>query len=101
MATRAARTLGLDINDPVFRSAKVVVAMAKVGEMVSEDRLVSGDGGSSLGQGDRQKALDIVNNANNPLHKAYHQADHPQHAQALEQVASFNRRFHESQKAKK
>lgn len=101
LATRAAKTLGLDVNDPIFRSAKMVQAMAKVGEMVSEDRLVSGEGASSMGQGDRQKALDIVNNANNPLHKAYHQADHPQHAQALEQVATFNRRFHESQKAKK
>lgn len=100
LATRAARTLGLDVNDPIFRSAKVVIAMAKVGEMVSEDRLVSGEGANSMGQGDRQKAQDIVNNPSNPLHKAYHQVDHPQHAQALEQVTTFNQRFHASQKKK-
>lgn len=100
LAVRVAKSIGLDVNDPMFRSAKVVMAMAKVGEMVSEDRLVSGEGGSSLGQGDRQKALDIVNNASNPLHAAYHKVDHPLHAQALEQVATFNRRFHESQKKK-
>jgi len=100
LATRAARTLGLDPeNNPMFRTAEGVRAMLKVSEMVSEDKLVSGEGaGGNFGGDDRAKALDIVNNEANPLHKAFHDADHPQHAHAVEQRSMFNRRYHEAQK---
>lgn len=99
-ATRAARTLGLDPeSDPIFRSSKAVIAMAKVAEMVSEDRLVSGNSDTGFGESDRTKALDIINNESNPLYKAYHDAEHPQHAAALAQVSTFNQRWAQ-QKAK-
>lgn len=92
LAVRAARTLGLDPNDPIFRNHKVVVAMARVGEMVSEDRLVSGDDKGGSGMSDRAKAKDIVMNAANPLHKAYHDPNDPQHEEAVRTHSEFNKR---------
>jgi hypothetical protein len=92
LAQRAARTLGLQPDDPLFRNHKMVVAMARVGEMISEDRLVSGDGPSGDTMSDRQKARDIVNNAANPLHKAYHDANDPRHDEALRMHSEFNKR---------
>lgn len=101
LAARAAKTLGLDPdNDPMFRTAAGVKAMLKVAEMVSEDRLVSGEGGADFGKSDREKALDIVNNPANPLHKAFHDADHPQHQAAVEARSAFNKRYHEAQRRK-
>jgi hypothetical protein len=101
LAARAAKTLGLDPeNDPMFRTAAGVKAMLKVAEMVSEDRLVSGEGGADFGKSDREKALDIVNNPANPLHKAFHDADHPQHQAAVEARSTFNKRWHEAQRRK-
>lgn len=101
LAARAAKTLGLDPEtDPMFRTAAGVKAMLKVAEMVSEDRLVSGEGGADFGKSDREKALDIVNNPANPLHKAFHDADHPQHQHAVEQRSQFNKRYHEAQRRK-
>lgn len=92
LAVRAARTLGLDPKDPIFRNAKVVIAMAKVGEMVSEDRLVSGDSKGGDGMSDRAKAKDIVTNPSNPLHKAYHNENDPQHDEAVRTHSEFNKR---------
>lgn len=93
LAVRAARTLGLDPNDAaVFGNHKVVVAFAKMAEMVSEDRMVSGDtGGGGFGKGDREKARDIINNPQNPLNKAYHDPTDPRHQAAVEQVSAFNK----------
>lgn len=101
LAARAAKTLGLDPeNDPMFRTAAGVKAMLRVAEMVSEDRLVSGEGGADFGKSDREKALDIVNNPANPLHKAFHDPEHPQHQAAVEQRSTFNKRWHEAQRRK-
>ena len=101
LAARAAKTLGLDPeNDPMFKTAAGVKAMLKVAEMVSEDRLVSGEGSGDMGKSDREKALDIVNNPANPLYKAFHEADHPQHQHAVETRSAFNKRWHESQRRK-
>lgn len=100
LAKRGAASLGLDINDPIFRNSKVVIAMAKHAEAVGEDRLISGEGGADFGKSDREKALDIVNNPSNPLHKAFHDADHPQHQAAVEQRSAFNKRYHEQQRRK-
>ncbi len=92
-AKRMARTLGLDpATDPMFRSASVVQAFANMFSMVSEDRLVSGDGGNNLGASDREKARDIVFNPGNPLYAAYHNTDDSRHKQALDQVEAFNKR---------
>lgn len=92
LAVRAARTLGLDPKDPIFRNHKIVVAMARVGEMVSEDRLVSADSKGGDGMSDRAKAKDIVTNAANPLHKAYHNENDPQHDEAVRTHSEFNKR---------
>lgn len=102
MAQRAARTLGLDINDPsIGNNAKLIVALAKVAEMTGEDRLVSGDGKGGDGKSDREKARDIVSNASNPLHKAYHDPNDPGHEAAVQAHSAFNKRHHERTKTKK
>jgi hypothetical protein len=92
-AKRMARTLGLDpATDPMFNSANVVKAFAQMFTMVSEDRIVSGDGGNNLGSSDREKAKDIIFNKANPLNAAYHDPDDPRHKQAVDQVTAFNKR---------
>lgn len=90
LAVRGAKSLGMDPNDPVFNSSKVVKMMAKFASMVSEDRLVSGETSANAGMDDRSKALDILNNPANPLHKAYHNPEHPQHAEAVQTRSRFN-----------
>lgn len=93
LAVRGAKTLGMDINDPLFRNHKAVVMMSKFAEMVSEDRLVSGESSANAGMDDRAKALDIVNNAANPLHKAYHNPEDPMHAQAVSAKSQFSKAY--------
>ena len=102
MAQRAARTLGLDINDPTIgNNSRIIIALAKVAEMVSEDRLVSGDGKGGDSMTDRQKAIDIVKNESNPLHKAYHDPNDPRHDEAVAAHSTFNKRHLERTKTKK
>jgi hypothetical protein len=98
LAVRGARTLGMDPTDPVFQSSKVVQMVAKFASMVSEDRLVSGESSANAGQSDRDKALDILNNPANPLHKAYHDQNHPQHAEAVQTRSRFNQAWLAKQK---
>lgn len=86
LAERAALTAGFtteDIRgenaDPIFRNAKVVQAFAKLGEMMSEDRLATGSESSPhTGQA---AALDIIQNEGNPLYKKYHAGDEGVRAQ--------------------
>jgi len=93
LASRAARTLGLDPEaDPIFRNARVVEAFAKMGAMVSDDRLVSGEGQGSTGGNDNQRAQDIINNKANPLNAPYWDSNHVQHKQAKDQVEAFFKR---------
>jgi hypothetical protein len=87
LAERVARTVGLDPHDPVFTSPKMVQAMVKFGEMVSEDRWVSAGSPGSQATTARQQAKDIVQNPANPLHKLYHSGD----AGALAKVEELNR----------
>lgn len=93
LAQRAAKTAGLDLEDPqIGNNAAVIIALSKLGSMISEDRLVTGDGdGGKGGMSDRDKARDIVMNAGNPLHEAYHKPDHPDHQKAVDMVTNFNR----------
>lgn len=100
LAVRGAKTVGLDPNDPIFGNHKVVVAMAKFAALVSEDRLISGESNANAGMDDRAKALDIVNNPANPLHKAYHNADDPRHAEAVAAKSRFNQAYHAKMKPK-
>jgi hypothetical protein len=100
LAVRAIKTAGLDPNDAMFSDAKAVMLAAKFGAMISEDRLISGETNANAGMDDRAKALDIVNNPGNPLFKAYHEAEHPQHAQAVEAKSRLNQAWHSKQKTK-
>lgn len=93
LAVRGAKTLGMDPTDPVFKSAKVVQMAAKFASMISEDRLISGETSANMGMDDRAKAMDIVNNPANPLHKAYHNADDPRHEEAVQTRSRFNQAF--------
>jgi hypothetical protein len=92
LAQRAAKTLGLDINDPQLgNSAKFVIALSKVGEMIGEDRMVGGEDKGGTSTSDRAKAIDIVKNPANPLHAAYHNANDPRHDEAVAQHSAFNK----------
>lgn len=97
LAARAAKTLDLDVSDPTIgNNAKVIQALARVADMVSEDKLVAGDDSVSPGLSDRERALSIVNNEADPLYKAYHDTEHPQHAHAVRERSRFNQRYHEA-----
>lgn len=90
LAKRGARTLGLDPADPLFGNSKLVIAMAKFAESISEDKLVSGDSDQSGGGSDRAKAEDIINNPQNPLHAAYRSnGAHPMYEHANKEVHKF------------
>ena len=99
LAVRGAKTLGMDPSDPLFANSKVVQMVAKFASMVSEDRLVTGETSANAGMDDRAKALDILNNPANPLHKAYHDANHPQHTEAVQARSRFNQAWLDKQKA--
>jgi hypothetical protein len=86
LAKRGARTLGLDPADPLFDNSKLVIAMAKFAESISEDKLVSGDSQQTGGGSDKVRAMDVINNSANPLHAAYHDPSNPMHEQAKNQV---------------
>jgi hypothetical protein len=98
LAVRAAKTAGVDPTSPIFANAEVVKMAAKFGELVSESQLVNGETSANLGQSDRDKALDIINNPANPMHKAYHDANHPQHAQAVEMRSRLNQAWIDKQR---
>ena len=96
-AMRGAMTLGLteDEAKALGTSAASIKALAKVVDLVSEDRLaVDAGAGSNVGGSYREKALDIVTNPNNPLHKAYHDTGHPKHEEAVAQRSELNRKWH-------
>lgn len=90
-ASRVARTLGLDpANDPMFKSASVVKAFAKMMPHISEDSLVNGDtSGGSTGMTNTEKANDIINNPANPQHQAYWGPAGPSKEQAVAAVSSL------------
>lgn len=99
LAVRGAKTAGIDPNDPLFASAKVVMMAAKFAGMVSEDRLVSGQSDGMGGQDDRAKALDIVNNPSNPMYKAYHDVNDPRHSEAVAAKSRLNQSWLAKQSA--
>ena len=99
LAVRGAKTLGMDPTDPIFANAKVVQMVAKFAGMVSEERLVQGESSANAGMDDRAKALDILNNPSNPLHKAYHDSGHPQHGEAVAARSRFNQAWLDKQRA--
>lgn len=101
LAVRAAKTAGVDPTSPIFANAEVVKLAAKFGAMVSESQLVNGETSANTGMNDRDKALDIINNEANPLHKAYHDTNHPQHAQAVEARSRLNQAWLDKTRGKR
>jgi hypothetical protein len=100
-AVQGAMTLGMDREtaEASLTSAAMVKAMASVLTKVSEDQLVSPDlSAQQMGKNYREQALDIMNNPNNPLHKAYFDPMHPQHEQAVRVRSDLNKKWHDSQK---
>jgi hypothetical protein len=101
LAQRGARTLGLDVNDPsIGNNPKVIIAMARMAELISEDKLVTGASEANAGLSDKAKAEDVIYNKANPLNAAYHDPNHPMHSTAVQQVLSYNKAFHESTRRK-
>lgn len=91
-AKRAAATLGLDVQDPsVGNNPKVIIALAKMAELLGEDKLVRGgsEGTGPGGLNDRERAKDIVFNKSNPLFEAYHDSSHGGHRQAVAQYQNL------------
>lgn len=74
LATRAAITIGLDPKSELFNSADFVMALARVGELISEDKLVSAGAVTQL-QDKRAQAMDVMKNPSNPNYQRYHSGD--------------------------
>jgi hypothetical protein len=73
MAKRAASAVGLDLKSHGLTDPNVVIALAQLGDMMSEDKLASGDG--NLPMGGKHRAKDIMTNEANPLYKKYQDGD--------------------------
>jgi hypothetical protein len=101
-AQRMAITLGFKPEDAIFGRADMVLALAKMHDLISPDKLVSGDMHSDLGSGFRAQALDIQNNEANPLYKAYRGigVDAQTHQRAVDKVQELNEKY-AAQEAKK
>jgi hypothetical protein len=75
-----------------------VNALYKIAKSLGEDNLPSHSSDPSAGMTDRQKALDIINNPQNPHHKAYMDPNHPQHDEAVAYRSKLNASWTASQK---
>lgn len=81
---RVAQSLGVDINDPsIANNPAVIKAFAQVFKMTEESKWISGASDVNHAGNFEQQATDIIHNKANPLHAAYWDANHPQHAMAL------------------
>lgn len=101
LAQRVATTVGIDLDDPVLgNNASVIIALSKIAGMISEDKLVTGDGKGGEGMSNREKAQDIVKNPANPMHKAYHDPNDSGHEAAVQAHSNFNKAHHAQQKKK-
>lgn len=75
VVTRLWQTAGGDINDPGLFSPTTVQTIARIAELyASEDKLVTSDVAATMMVG-RARAMDIMKNPDNPLHKRYHSGD--------------------------
>lgn len=100
MAERGAQTLGLDPKDPVFKNAAVRLAAIRMTALVAESKLVTGDPTKAAGgAGDeRAQALDIMNNPQNPLNKAWADPNDPRHEAAKDKVNALYQQYGERQR---
>ena len=74
LATRAAKTLGLDPGSPGLTDPNVVKALANMTKLISEDKMVAGDFSPTASPG-KARARDIMTNKTNPLYEKYQQGD--------------------------
>ncbi|MFQ5791931.1 MAG: hypothetical protein ACE5JI_15770, partial [Acidobacteriota bacterium] len=93
LAERAVLTLGGKEAQEFFDSSglgnnpTLVKLFAKVGKMMAEEGLISGDVENIPGTEDAQKlANEIIFNKDHKLHEAYVTPDHPQHDEAVKEV---------------
>ena len=77
-------------NDPL-----VIKVFGNVARGMMEDAALRGDKSfNMLGEDARGKVNNILNNSDNPLHKAYFDSGHPQHQYAVEEVSRLNEQIH-------
>ncbi len=88
IATRAALTVGLDPKHPGLADPELVKALAKFGGIISEDKLVRGDGGGDAFGSPAAMAKDIRTNPDNPMYKRYQEGD----PSVVDHVRSLQRR---------
>ncbi len=80
LATRTAKTFGLDPESPMFKNAQVRLMLKNIGVAIGEPRLVTGATGDQAAAGDRAKAEAIIHDKTNPEYAIYWDASHPQNA---------------------
>lgn len=85
-AAKAARTLGLDLNDPVVGNHPgVIKAMAQIADMIGEDKLIS-DGSGESGNSAAMELDKIYTDQTNPYYQAFRDPGHPLHSSARNRV---------------
>lgn len=90
-AQRAAMTLGLPPDHPVFYRADTIKAMAKLSDLISEDKLVSpSQVQNKLSPG--TAAQDVMTNPDNPDYKAYYDPSHGRHKEVVAWVTEQMKR---------
>lgn len=90
VAKRGADLLGISLENPGFQTVEIYSACLKAAELMgSEGKLVSGDAPESSAMDERGLALDIMNNPQNPLHKAYNDPMNPVHKHARAKVDAY------------
>jgi len=73
-AKRLVQLGGGDLNDTSLRSAGMVKMLARIADTLSDDKLVSSDSAATMLVG-KTRAMDIMKNPDNPLHKRYTSGD--------------------------
>lgn len=79
---RMAATVGIPEDHPMFFRADTVLAMAKMAELVSEDRLVTVQQVANK-MSPETVANDIMTNSSNPDYEAYNNPSHSRHKQVV------------------
>ncbi len=94
LAERAGRKFGVDPANPLMKNASVFTLLTRIGRMMGEDQLVTGDQGGGLNlninpERAAASAKDIQQNKSNPDYDAYWQPNHARHADVVEKVNSM------------
>ncbi len=87
------------MSDDALSSAANVNGLHKIAIALGEDNLPSHVSDPSGAITDRQRAIKIVNDPTDPLHKPYHDANHPQHDDAVAFRSELNRKWREANPA--